>query len=199
MFVVITPEGGVYMRSPESVTVAPGYRCLPEERPEHDSATQRLVPPAEPIPEDAEAYAWTVEDIPPPTLDQRKAGLKAAAATRRYEKEVSGILWQRGDGAVYYISTDREVSQQKLLAERAAALDGLRQPDDPWKCGDPLTGNAVFIDVSDAEIVAIANASRAHVAACFRRERDIFAAIDAAEDEAALAAIDITAGWPGRE
>ena len=132
-----------------------------------------------------------------PTLDHRKDAMLADLAARRYAVEVAGIVYVRAsDSAAYGIATDRD-SQPKLAAERAAATDGLRVADDVWKCLDLATGRYVFIPFTDAEVIAFANAARAHVSAAFKREGELAAQIEAAEDDAALDAIDIETGWPG--
>jgi hypothetical protein len=47
-----------------------------------------------------------------------------------------------------------------------------------------------------ATLIAVAQAVRALVQSCFDREATLSAAISAAADAAALAAIDIEIGWP---
>ena len=130
-----------------------------------------------------------------PTLDHRKDAMLAYLAARRYVVEVAGIVYVRAsDGKAYGIATDRD-SQPKLVAERATATDGLRVEDDVWKCLDLATGRYVFVPFTDAEVIAFANAARAHVSAAFKREGELAAQIEAATDDAALDAIDINTGW----
>jgi hypothetical protein len=60
-----------------------------------------------------------------------------------------------------------------------------------WKTG------AGFVTLTAAQVIAAAQAVRAHVQACFDHEADVAAEIDAAETLAELQAIDVSAGWPG--
>lgn len=77
-----------------------------------------------------------------------------------------------------------ETSQTRVAG---AALAALIDPSYTvnWKAAD---GSFVALDAS--QITAVASAVRAHVQACFDRESDILAAINAG------GAYDIEAGWP---
>lgn len=55
----------------------------------------------------------------------------------------------------------------------------------------------VFVTLTAAELTALGIAAGAHVQACFANVETIAGLIEAAEDEAAVAAIDLDAGWPG--
>lgn len=59
-----------------------------------------------------------------------------------------------------------------------------------------LKSPAVFRQWTVAQIVTYGMAIGAHVQACFDREAVLASLIMAAEDEATLAAIDVSTGWP---
>lgn len=129
-------------------------------------------------------------------LAETKAEKLAALADRRWRAENAGFLWQRpATEEVYYIATD-PTSQAKIDAERKAAEAEARRPGDVWKCGAPATGLPAYVVLTDAEIIDMSTAARTHVSDCFNREAELAAQIMAAEDEAALDAIDINSGWP---
>lgn len=123
--------------------------------------------------------------VPPPvpSFQSQRAAKIAALEARRWIVETSGIVV---DGAE--IRTDRE-SQSKIsgalqLVERnpTAVID--------WK------GANGWVQIQKPEVEMIADLVAAHVQACFTRERQLHDLIMAAEDIAALDAIDIDAGWP---
>lgn len=158
----------------------------------------------EPPPADGASLVWTgaqwllrnepvTEALPDPAdlLAARKAEMKSALAQRRWEAETAGITV--GGGA---IATDRE-SQAMITGAFTRAQDKLAQgqtEDTIWFKG---VGGWVQLDIPTT--MAIGRAVGDHVQACFAHERDLDALIDAAEDDAALDAIDIEAGWPGQD
>ena len=126
----------------------------------------------------------TVPD-PVPTLEDLKAAKLAALADRRWQAEVGGITL---NGVP--IKTDRE-STGKITA---AYVQASANPEFSvrWK-----VDTGVFVTLDAATIIAIGNAVTAHVQACFDNEDVLTTAILAAEDKAALDAVDIETGWPG--
>ncbi|WP_347269850.1 DUF4376 domain-containing protein [Rhizorhabdus histidinilytica] len=83
------------------------------------------------------------------------------------------------------------VAGAALSASRALAID----PDTDWSKDWTLADNSV-VTLSAAQMIALGDAVEAHLQACQDAGTAIRALIDAADDEAALAAIDITAGYP---
>lgn len=81
----------------------------------------------------------------------------------------------------------------------AAALSALRAKlaGEPWSRTWTLADQSAAVVDADA-MLAIGAAVDAHIEACHAAGAAIRALIDAAEDEAALAAIDITAGYPAQ-
>lgn len=122
------------------------------------------------------------EPLPPePTLDELKAQKKAEIASARYEREIAGV-------EVNGITIDTGRDSQALItgAAVAAVLD-----DDyslNWKT------EAGFVHLTAPEIIAVAQAVRAHVQACFDREGELVALVDAAETKEDLDEIIIS--WP---
>lgn len=116
-------------------------------------------------------------------LSAARADRLRALADRRYQAETADI---QVDGI--RLRTDREA--QSLLT--GAALAALLDPGYSlaWK------GVEGWVDLSAAQVIALAGAVRTHVQACFDRERALAQLIDLAPDPAALNAVDIDAGWP---
>jgi hypothetical protein len=120
---------------------------------------------------------------PPPTLtlDELKAQKRAAIAAARYSTETAGTT-------VNGITIDTERDSQALItgAAVAAMLDDNYSLN--WKT------DAGFIHLSAPEIIAVAQSVRAHVQACFDREAELCALVDAAETKEDLDEIIIS--WP---
>lgn len=118
------------------------------------------------------------------SFDEARAAKLAALAENRWSAERSGIVVSS-----IPVMTDRE--SQALIT--GAALQAFMDASYSlvWK-----TATGDFVTLSSAQLLAIAQAVRAHVQACFNREAALTTAIEAAGDATALAAIDISAGWP---
>lgn len=129
--------------------------------------------------------AWTVRDRTADELAAAKRAALGALAALRYEKETAGITF----GGVL-IPTDRQTCSILTGAYVQAAGNSafairFKSPD------------GTFTPINAAQILAVGDAVTAHVQACFARESDLADAINAAQDFAALAAIDTGSGWPG--
>lgn len=125
---------------------------------------------------------YEVEAIPTPpepTLDELKAQKKAAIAAARYAAETAGTT-------VNGITIDTGRDSQALItgAALAAMLDSEYSLN--WKT------EAGFIHLTAPEIIAVAQAVRAHVQTCFDREGELVALVDAAQTAEELGAIEIT-------
>lgn len=103
----------------------------------------------------------------------------ALIAAERYKREGVGITV---DG--YVIDTTRD--GQALIA--GAAVSAILDPD--YKC-NWKTG-AGFVERNAPQLVAIATAVRAHVQACFDRERALLLAVEEGEYQAEM----LAEGWP---
>ena len=112
----------------------------------------------------------TVED----KFAKAKEAKKAEIATARHNAEIAGV-----NG----IKTDRE--SQALIT--GAALKAMQDPDYTcrWK------GIDGFVTLTAPQIIAIADAVRAHVQSCFDHEAELQPLIEAATTETELDAI----GW----
>lgn len=129
---------------------------------------------------------WHVEPIP---LDEIKAIRKLAVTAKRYEVETGSITI---GGTV--IRTDRE-SQGMINGAYSLArdmIDGLEPPQ-----SIDFKADGAWATIQPDVMVQIGRAVGRHVQACFRIERALHAAIDAAGPEAAdVLAVDISTGWP---
>lgn len=126
--------------------------------------------------------APTVPDdpLPPePTLDELKAQKKAEIAAARYAREIAGTT-------VNGITIDTGRDSQALItgAALAAVIDSDYSLN--WKTGSG------FIHLTAPEIIAVAQAVRAHVQSCFDREGELAALVDAATTKEELDAIEVT-------
>lgn len=122
------------------------------------------------------------EPLPPePTFDELKAQKKQEIAAARYAAETSGTTV---NGVL--IDTGRDSQALITGAALAAMLDEAYSLN--WK-----TENG-FIHLTAPEIIAVAQAVRAHVQACFDREGELVALVDAAEMKEDLDEIIIS--WP---
>lgn len=128
------------------------------------------------ITEDVLSYLGVVaEDVPEPvpTFEEIKEAKKASIAQARYHAEIAGV-----NG----IKTDRE--SQALIT--GAALKAMQDPDYTcrWK------GIDGFVTLNASQIIAIADAVRAHVQSCFDHEAELIPLIEAATTQAELEAIN---------
>ena len=101
------------------------------------------------------------------------------ALQRKHEKAIKAGFTV---GGIVFHADD--ISQQRILG---AALAVIRNPrlTIKWKSID-----GAFVTLDAEAVLAAADAVRSHVQACFDREAELLAALDAG------AAIDPEAGWP---
>jgi hypothetical protein len=120
-----------------------------------------------------ETFVSTYDPLP-----DTKAAKLAELAEYRWERETGGITV---NGLPVY--TD---DRSKLLLNGARSRgQGAR-----WKT------TAGFVHLTAEEVEALAQAVAAHVQACFDREAELTEQIEALTDWQAVAAFDITTGWP---
>lgn len=124
--------------------------------------------------------------IDPPVHIPSADDHRAAVASRRWHREVAGIVWNG-----YGIATDRE-SQDKIVQETRAIDRALRVDGKGWKCLDLATGIVVFRSTTNAEMMAIADAVYDYVSACFAREEALLSEIAAGTYDPAM----LETGWP---
>jgi hypothetical protein len=100
-------------------------------------------------------------------------------AIERYKREATGV---NVDGLL--IETTRD--SQALIA--STGLSAVLDPE--YRCNFKTV--AGFVEIGAAQIIAIAKAIRAHVQACFDRERELLLAIEAGEYSDEM----LAEGWP---
>lgn len=122
------------------------------------------------------------EPLPPePTLDERKVQKKTEIAAARYAAETTGTV-------VNGILIDTGRDSQALITGAAVAAMLDENYSLNWKT------TAGFIHLTAPEIIAVAQAVRAHVQSCFDREAELCALVDAAKTAEDLDEIIIS--WP---
>ena len=136
--------------------------------------------------QEAEWAAWRAAQAP--TLSQLKEAKIAALRALRRSKT---LFMTYTFGGVTYTDVPADYALSAVTGTILAAQ--LSAPDEPfwWEL---KPGVNIQWYVADAEAYGIA--IRAHIQACFDNCVDLGTAINAAADQAALDAIDITTGWP---
>ena len=128
------------------------------------------------------ACGWTCsagqfsEPVPTRQTGEEMAGNIAA---RRYQAEISGIIVNG-----MHLPTDRDSQALVTGAALAAVIDPAYRCQ--WKTSEG------FVDLTAPQIIALASTMRAHVQACFDREAELLAALEAGTytDE------QLDQGWP---
>jgi hypothetical protein len=116
---------------------------------------------------------WTKVITAEDKFAKAKEAKKAEIAQARYNAEIAGVTINGVS-----IKTDRE--SQGLIT--GAALKAMQDPDYTcrWK------GIDGFVELTAPQIIAIADAVRAHVQSCFDHEAELLPLIASAETEAEL-------------
>ena len=107
-----------------------------------------------------------------------KPDKKAEIAAARYSAEIAGIAYEGN-----LIATDRNSQSLITGAALAATLDSAYTLH--WK-----RANGEFINLTSAQIIAIAQAVRRHVQSCFDHEAELLPLIESAGTQAELDAIE---------
>jgi len=123
--------------------------------------------------------------FPVPTLDEQKAAKLAALAYKRWQVATGGITVES-----LSVPTD-DTTQLKATAAYVKATKDSDFSISSWKLPD-----GTFMALDNATIIAIGDAITDHIEACFDNEATLTTAINAAADQTALNAVDITSGWP---
>ena len=118
---------------------------------------------------------WTP---PAPTLNTLKTRKKAEIAAARYAAEIEGVTVNN-----VLIDTGRDSQALITGAALAAVIDASYSLN--WKT------EAGFIHLTAPELIAVAQAVRAHVQSCFDKEGELVALVDAAQNAADLGKIEI--------
>ena len=112
-------------------------------------------------------------------IEQLKQRKLSDLAALRYARETSGFGGFR---------TDRESQALLTGAALAATMDAAYTVE--WK------GEAGWVTLNRAQLLAAAQAVRTHVQACFSNEKAHAIAIEVLTDGQAVIAYDMTTGWP---
>lgn len=123
---------------------------------------------------------------PVQSFEEHREAKLAALRAKRWQVETGGVSVA---GAT--VRSD-EVSQGKI--GNAVALF---REDPLMTMVDFEAQPGVWVTLDQATMTAVGIAVGRHVQACFSHARILSEAITAAEDQAALDAIDIDSGWPG--
>lgn len=141
------------------------------------------------ISEDGTYFVYHVPD-----LTELKAARRDQAKRVRRKRIGQGVVLP-GFGLV---QTDSGPVRDSLGAIARAAARAVRHLDDEgWSIEWTLADNSE-VSLSAAQMVALGDLADDHEQACRAAARVILSAIDTAADEAALAGIDITAGYPAQ-
>lgn len=113
---------------------------------------------------------WRAPDgrLTVPPAHSVEIDLPAYAAAKRWEREVSGTVWNG-----WPVLSDRE-SQSKIIAEAVAIEKGERVDGDPWKFAD-----GEFRPLTNAQMDDLAAAVRMHVRNSYGIEAQVLASIEA--------------------
>lgn len=115
----------------------------------------------------------------PGTEQQSKTDLLASIAAKRFTIETGGITVQG-------LAIDTSRDSQNLITGAALAADRDPAYSVKWKTAGG------FVELSSTQLLALADAVRKHVQACFNREADLATAVDAGTYQAAM----LDQGWP---
>ena len=110
---------------------------------------------------------------------EAKQSLVSRIAARRYEAEIGGI-------AINSLAVDTD-DRSKLLIN-GAAVEAMLDPAYTMQWKTP----AGFVELDAAQVLGVAGAVRAHVQACFDREAELLAELEAGT----LTEEMLEQGWP---
>lgn len=122
---------------------------------------------------------WAVTDKVPETPAPSQAEQLAAIAAKRFTVETGGIIVQG-------LPIDTSRDSQNLITGAALAADRDPAYRVKWKTAGG------FVELSATQLLALADAVRKHVQACFNREADLADAVDDGTYQAAM----LEQGWP---
>ena len=151
------------------------YSCVQQDLPAYDHLTEKVSEgPIEQI-NGVWTRTWAVEQLPEEEASERK---KREIKARRDEAINAGTTVNGVS-----VATD-DISQQRITgAALAVQIDPTTTVN--WKMPD-----GTFTTLTSTQIIAIAQAVRAHIQACFDREAELLNAL--ATDQP----YDLTTGWP---
>lgn len=123
--------------------------------------------------------AWLAAGNTPEPAPPIPSPYPALIAARRYQAETAGIM-------VNGMSVDTD-DRSKLLIN-GAAVEAMLDPEYVLRWKTP----SGFVDLTAQQVIGVARAVRAHVQACFDREAELLAALDAGTFTDSM----LEEGWP---
>lgn len=182
-YALVTSNGNIIRRewfngAPFSPGLTKWMRWLPDNPPVVEP--WQIAQVSVPISPDASEIPYSIVDRP---LEEMKAEKLAALADLRWQKETGGFVWN----GINIATDDR--SQLKITGARLAALAD-EEYSVRWKIGP-----GDFVELDAATLIALSDAVRTHVQACFDREAEHSEAILALETARQVYEYDITSGW----
>jgi hypothetical protein len=127
-----------------------------------------------------------------PTLGDAKAAKTALAEANMQARIAAGFTWS---GKLYQIDAD---SQTRIAAMGALALGSIADPaGSPWNAGFYwVAADNSHVPMDAAATYAFARAVALYASGCILHLRTIKDTVADAADQAALDAVDVTAGYP---
>lgn len=160
-------------------------------QPNYDSKTQKIVEKAPSLVDGSWVRQWDVLSLSTEEIGAIKQATIEAIAAKRYEKEIEGKVFTDANNDSFIISTERD-SQDKIANERLAVLTGLRTQPKSWKCYDLQLNKVVFRPTTNDEIISISSSVYEHVSACYAREEQLLAEVEAGTYTDSM----LSQGWP---
>lgn len=148
--------------------------------PTYNSRTEQLAGPYWDVTKTPITGYYDIADIP---LESAKNALKAIVAVNRYNQEVKGLNLTIQDVEVFVPTgrgQDRDIWLQSLVLLDDTDTIRYKFSSDIW------------LDLTKIEVKTIVDSIKAHVQAAFAWEYNKSVEIDAAQDKAALEAIEVT-------
>ncbi len=172
-------------------------RLLPVvvERPEFDPQTEQLTGPTYDVEADRVVERYTVQPRP---LDQRKAEMLVAVQSER-DRRIRLPFAFAGHTFDYDDQSQKRITGAAALAGFALTVGGKQPGDLLWHGGDTpfvwIAADNALVQMDALMCFGLGQAAAAWESAHIFAAKAMKNAIEAAQDHAALDAIDISAGW----
>ncbi len=160
------------------------YRIKPGNRPA-DTITNRAVQTGLAFANGEVVRQWESQPRP---LEEAKAALRERVNAIKTQRQQGGAPTPQG-------IVDSDVDSRNKLNGAVLMAMLAAQAGQPFAIAWTLADNS-NVALDGPGLIAMASAVGQHVAACHAHAQALKAAIDLAEDHAALDAIDVEAGWP---
>jgi hypothetical protein len=134
-----------------------------------------------------DGVVWHVYELEEISVAARKADMQSALALRRWQAETGGINY----GTIRVPTDDKTQSRVDQIVRAYADGDLSGAVSFKFPFG--------FVSLGEEELRVIKKLGAEHIQACFQKEADFSALIDAAQSHTDLDAIDFAHGWPSEE